>query len=53
MNLVHEKKEVSGPSIDCKFIDAEYDSEPEYGILQLESAVSSFSTIPYRYFVCR
>ena len=39
MNLVHENEEASGPSIDCSFIDADYDIEPEYGVLQLESAV--------------
>ena len=33
------RQEASGPSIDCSFIDAEHDSEPEYGVLQLESAV--------------
>ena len=37
MNLVHKNEEASGPSIDCNFIDVEYDSESEYGILQLES----------------
>ena len=39
MKLVHENEEASGPSTDCSFIDAKYDSEPELGILQLESAV--------------
>ena len=39
MNLIHENEEAWGPSIDCNFIDAEYDSKPEYGALQLESAV--------------
>ena len=39
VNLVHENKEMSDPSIYCNFIDADYDSEPEYGVLQLESAV--------------
>ena len=39
MNLFQENEEALGPSIDCNFIDVEYDSEPEYGILQLESAV--------------
>ena len=37
--MVHENEEASGPSIDCNFIDAGYDIEPEYGVLQLESAV--------------
>ena len=40
MNLVHENEESSDPSVDCNFIDAEYDSEPECGHLQLESAVT-------------
>ena len=39
VNLVHENEEDSGPSIDCNFIDVEHDSEPEYGVLQLETAV--------------
>ena len=30
---------MTDPLIDCNFIDADYDSEPEYGVLQLESAV--------------
>ena len=37
--LVHENEEASDPSIDCNFIDVEHDSEPEYGVLQLETAV--------------
>ena len=39
VNLIHENEEASGPSIDCNFIDAEYDSEPEYVVLRLDSAV--------------
>ena len=39
VNMVHENEEASDPSIDCNFTDADYDSEPEYGVLQLESAV--------------
>ena len=39
LNLVQENEEASGTSIDCNFIDAEYVSEPEYGVLQLEKAV--------------
>ena len=39
VNLVHENEEASGPSIDCNFIDAEHDREPQYGILLLETAV--------------
>ena len=35
--MVQENEEALGPS---NFIDAEYDSEPENGVLQLESAVS-------------
>ena len=34
-----QNEEASGSSIDCNFIDAEYDSKPEFGILQLDSAV--------------
>ena len=39
VNLVDDSEEVAHPSVDCNFIDADYDSEPEYGVLQLESAV--------------
>ena len=39
VNLVHESEEASDPSIDCNFIDADYDNKPEYAVLQLESAV--------------
>ena len=41
VNLVQENEEASCSSIDCNFIDAEYDREPKskYGVLQLESAV--------------
>ena len=39
VNLVQENEDVSGPSADCNFIDVDQDSEPEYGVLQLESAV--------------
>ena len=39
VNLVDDSEEVTDPSIDCNFIDADYDSEPEYSVLQLESAV--------------
>ena len=28
-----------GPSVNCNFIDLDQDSEPEYGVLQLETAV--------------
>ena len=47
VNLVQEIEDASGSSIDCNFIDVEQDSEPEYGILQLESAVmvNSFETL--------
>ena len=38
VNLVNDSEEVADPSVDCNFIDADYDSEPEYGELQLESA---------------
>ena len=37
--MVQENEEASSPSMDCNFIDVEHDSEPEYGVLQLESAV--------------
>ena len=37
--MVLENEEASGPSIDCNFIDAKHDSEPKYGVLQLETAV--------------
>ena len=30
---------MAGPSVDCNFIDVDQDSEPENGVLQLESAV--------------
>ena len=43
MILVQENEEVSGPSIDCNFIDAEYDSEPDYVVLQLEISVRNSS----------
>ena len=36
--MVHENEEVSDPSIDRNFVDADYDSEPETGVLRLESA---------------
>ena len=36
---MQENEDVSGPSVDCNFIDVDQDSEPEYGVLQLESAV--------------
>ena len=39
VNLVQENEEASGHTIGCNFIDAEYDREPEEGVLQLESAV--------------
>ena len=39
VNLVQENEEVAGPSVDCSFIDVDQDSEPEYGVLQLESVV--------------
>ena len=39
VNLVDDSEEVSDPLIECNFIDADYNSEPEYGVLQLESAV--------------
>ena len=39
VNLVDDSEEATDPSIDCNFIDADYDSEPEYSVLQLESAV--------------
>ena len=39
VNLVQENEDVAGPSVDCNFIDVDQDSEPEYGVLQLESAV--------------
>ena len=39
VNLVDDSEAVTDPSIDCNFIDADYDSEPEYSVLQLESAV--------------
>ena len=39
MNLVQENEKASSASIDCNFIDVEHDSEPEYGVLQLESAI--------------
>ena len=39
VNLVDDSEEVTDLSIDCNFIDADYDSEPEYSVLQLESAV--------------
>ena len=39
VNLVQEKEEASSPSIDYNFIDVDHDSEPEYGVLQLESPV--------------
>ena len=38
--MVDDNEEVTDPLIDCNFIDADYDSEPEYGVLQLESAVT-------------
>ena len=37
--MVDDNEEVADPLIDCNFIDADYDSEPEYGLLQLVSAV--------------
>ena len=37
--MVDDNEEVTDPLIDCNFIDADYDSEPEYGVFQLESAV--------------
>ena len=36
---MQENEDVAGPSVDCNFIDVDHDSEPEYGVLQLESAV--------------
>ena len=39
VNLVQENEDASGTSMDCIFIDVEQDSEPEFGVLQLESAV--------------
>ena len=39
VNLVQEDEDVACPSVDCNFIDVDQDSEPEYGVLQLESAV--------------
>ena len=38
-NLVQEDEDVACPSVDCNFIDVDQDSEPENGVLQLESAV--------------
>ena len=37
--MVDDSEEVADPLIDCNFIDADFDSEPEYDVLQLESAV--------------
>ena len=37
--MVDDSEAVKDPSIDCNFIDEDYDSEPEYSVLQLESAV--------------
>ena len=37
--MVDDNEEVADPLIDCNFVDADYDSEPKYGVLQLESAV--------------
>ena len=39
VNLVQENEDVSGPSVDCNFIDVDQDSEPENGVFLLESAV--------------
>ena len=39
VNLVQENEDVAGPSVECNFIDVDQNSEPEYGVLQLESAV--------------
>ena len=36
---MQENEDVSDPSVDCNFIDVGQDSESEYGVLQLESAV--------------
>ena len=43
VNLVQENEEAPGPTLDCNFIDAEYNSEPEYGVLPLEA--SAFNCI--------
>ena len=37
VNLVQEREYVAGPLVDCNLIDVDQDSEPEYGVLQLES----------------
>ena len=37
--MVDDSEEVAVSSVDCNFMDADYDSDPEYGVLQLESAV--------------
>ena len=37
--MVDDSEEVANPLIECNVIDADYDSEREYGVLQLESAV--------------
>ena len=39
VNLVQEDEDVACPSVDCNFIDVDQDSEPEYEVSQLESAV--------------
>ena len=37
--MVDDNEEMPDPLIDCNFIDADHDSEPEFGVLQLESAI--------------
>ena len=47
VNLAQENEGPSmGPSMDCNFIEVDQESEPEYGVLQLESAVMINSIEP-------
>ena len=39
VNQIQAEEEASGSAVDCNFIDVEYDREPEYSVLQLESAI--------------
>ena len=39
MNLVQEEEEAPSHSVDCNFIDVDFDSEPEYGVFQLEGVL--------------
>ena len=39
MNLVQADEETSSHALDYNFIEVEYDSEPQYYVVQVESAV--------------